>query len=131
VTKWLEAAKQRYIEEIHLSLPSHTLMPDIFLSQTLVVLKLESLHVGKDTSCVHLPSLKTLNLTSVSFENWNEYVNFLYAYPILEDLHVEPIHFMRFDENYASEEGLKSLTFPKLVRARIGIRDAVVHKRPI
>jgi len=85
VTKWLEAAKQRHIEEIHLTLPLHTLMPDLFVSQTLVVLKLESVYVGKDTSCVHLPSLKTLSLTSVSFENHNDYTNFLYACPILED----------------------------------------------
>ncbi|RHN45801.1 putative F-box domain, leucine-rich repeat domain, L domain-containing protein [Medicago truncatula] len=127
VTKWLEAAKQRHIEEIHLSLPSHTLMPDLFVSQTLVVLKLESLYVGKGTSCVHLPSLKTLNLTSVYFQNWNNYVNFLYACPILEDLYAEPIHFIRFDENNASEEGIKSLTLSKLVRASIRIRDGVVN----
>jgi hypothetical protein len=128
VTNWLEAAKKRHIEEIHLTLPYHTLKSVIFVSTTLVVLKLEDLFVGKNTSCVNLPSLKTLNLTSVSFQSWNDYVNFLYACPILEDMHAEPIYyFMRHDQNNASEEGLKSLTLPKLVRASIGIRDVVVN----
>jgi len=127
VTNWLEAAKKRHIEEIHLTLPFHTLKSVIFVSKTLVVLKLEDLVVGKNTSCVNLPSLKTLNLTSVSFQNWNDYGNFLYACPILEDLHAEPIYFMGHDQNNASEEGLKSLTLPKLVRASIGIRDVVVN----
>jgi len=105
VTKWLEAAIQLHIEEIDLTFPSHTLKPVIFVSKNLVVLRLERLYIGKDTSCVHLPSLKTLNLTSVSFENQNDYINFLYACPILEDLHAEPIYFMRHDENNVSKEG--------------------------
>jgi hypothetical protein len=89
VTNWLEEAKKPHIQEIHLTLPFYTLKHVIFVSQTLVVLKLESLYVGKDTSSVHLPSLKTLNLTSVSFQNRDDYINFLYACPILEDLHAE------------------------------------------
>ena len=127
VTNWLEAAQKPNIEEIHLTLPFHTLKPVIFVSQTLVVLKLQSLYVGKDTSSVHLPSLKTLNLTSVSFENRDDYINFLYACPILEDLHAELINFMRHDENNAAEEGHKPLTLPMLVRASIGIMDGLFN----
>ena len=127
VTNWLEAAQKPNIEEIHLTLPFHTLKPVIFVSQTLVVLKLQSLYVGKDTSSVHLPSLKTLNLTSVSFENRDDYINFLYACPILEDLHAELIYFMRHDENNAAEEGHKPLTLPMLVRASIGIMDGLFN----
>jgi len=127
VAKWLEAAIKRHVEEIHLTLPSHTFKPDHFVSQTLVVLKLESVYVAKDTSCVHLPSLKTLSLTSVSFENQNDYINFLYACPILEDWHAEPIYFMERDEKNASKEGLKFLTLPKLVRASIRIIDGLFN----
>jgi len=116
VTKWLEATKQRSIEEVHLTLYDHTLKPSIFISQTLVVLKLERLNVGKDTSCVDLPSLKTLTLEYVSFENWNDYINFLNACPILEDLHAEYINIF---SDIVQEEGFKSLTLPKLVRANI------------
>jgi hypothetical protein len=101
VSKWLKAAIQRHIEEIHIILPSHTLKPRLFVSQSLVDLKLKSVDVEKDTSCVHLPSLKTLNLKSVTFENRNYYINFLYACPILEDLHADLIFFMRRDKNNA------------------------------
>jgi len=127
VTKWLEATKQCHMEELHLTLPSHTLTPDLFVSKTLVVIKIERVYVGKDTSCVHLPSLKTLSLTVVSFENQNDYINFLYACPILEDWHAEPIYFMERDYINASEEGLTFLTLPKLVRASIRIFDGLFN----
>jgi hypothetical protein len=117
VTKWLE----RSIEEVHLTLYYHILKPSIFISQTLVVLKLERLNVGKNTSCVDLPSLKTLTLEYVYFENWNDYINFLYACPILEDLHA--LYINTFSYN-VPEEGFKSLTLPKLVRASISEVDA-------
>ena len=121
VTKWLEATKQRSIEEFHLTLYYHILKPSIFISQSLVVLKLERLDIGEDTSCVDLPSLKTLTLEYVFFENWNDYINFLYACPILEDLHAQFIGIFR--EN-VPKEGFESLTLPKLVRANISDVDA-------
>jgi len=78
--KWLEATKRHCIEEFHLNLHFHrNLKPVVFISQTFVVLKLQRLVIEKDTSCVDLPSLKTLNLEYVSFENWNDYINFLYG----------------------------------------------------
>ena len=116
VAKWLEATKHRSIEEVHLSLCYKTLKPNIFIFQTLVVLKLERVIVGKNTSCVDLPSLKTLTLEYVYFKNWNDYINFLNACPILEDLNVEYIN--TFREN-VPEEALKSFTLPKLVRASL------------
>ncbi|XP_024641770.1 putative FBD-associated F-box protein At5g53635 [Medicago truncatula] len=121
VTEWLEASKQRSIEEVHLTLYYHTLKPSIFIFQTLVVLKLERLNVGADTSCVDLPSLKTLTLEYVYFENWNDYINFLYACPILEDLHAQYINTFSYN---VPEEGFKSLALPKLVRASISEVDA-------
>ncbi|RHN50829.1 putative leucine-rich repeat 2 [Medicago truncatula] len=74
------------------------------------IYKFKSVYVGKDTSCVHLLSLKTLSLISVSFENRNDYINFLHACPILEDLHAESIYFIKLNEKTASKEGLKPLT---------------------
>ena len=114
---WLEAAKRRHVEELHLNLYYQTLNPIIFISQTLVVLKLEFLQLGIDTSCVDLPSLKTLHLKSVYFPNRNDYINFLSACPILEDLLSKSIYIN--NANIAQEEGFKSLPFPRLVRANI------------
>lgn len=127
VTEWLEASKQRSIEEVHLTLYYHTLKPSIFIFQTLVVLKLERLNVGADTSCVDLPSLKTLTLEYVYFENWNDYINFLYGCPILEDLQVEDISIRTLTKHYENnvpDVGFKSLTLAKLVRASIDSKDA-------
>ena len=114
---WLEATKRRDVEELHLNLYYQTLNPIIFISQTLVVLKLEFLQLAIDTSCVDLPSLKTLHLKSVYFTNRNDYMNFLSACPILEDLHAKSIYI--HNANIAQEEGFKSLTLPKLVRVNI------------
>ncbi|KAK2420427.1 F-box/FBD/LRR-repeat protein [Trifolium repens] len=99
---WLEAAKQRRVEEFHLSfgLDSIRVNANIFISQTLVVLKLEKLRITSDTSCVHLASLKTLHLKIVSFDNQNECINFLSACPNLKDLHVE-VSCTRHYGNYA------------------------------
>ncbi|RHN59928.1 putative FBD domain, leucine-rich repeat domain, L domain-containing protein [Medicago truncatula] len=126
--KWLEATKRHCIEEFHLNLHfHHTLKPVVFISQTFVVLKLQRLDIEKDTSCVDLPSLKTLNLEYVSFENWNDYINFLYGCPILEDLQVEDISIRTLTKHYENnvpDVGFKSLTLAKLVRASIDSKDA-------
>jgi hypothetical protein len=114
---WLEAAKRRHVEELHLNLYFQTLNPIIFISQTPAVLKLEFLQLGIDTSCVDLPSLKTLHLKSIYFPNRNDYINFFLSCPILEDLHAKSIHIN--NANIAQEEGFKSLTLPSLVRANI------------
>ncbi|KEH25411.1 putative FBD domain, leucine-rich repeat domain, L domain-containing protein [Medicago truncatula] len=130
VTKWLKAAKQHCVEELHLSLRFHTLNPVIFISQTLVVLKLKRIDFSIDTSCVHLPLLKKLHLKYVGFRNRNDYINFLSASPILHKLHAEHIRLrseMRSDKNNIPEEGFKSLTLSKLVRASISSMDALFN----
>jgi hypothetical protein len=88
---WFEAAKERRVEEFHLTMLFHDLNPITFISQTLVVLKLMNVVIGNDTSCVDLPSLKTLHLSLVEFENLNDYIGFLSACPNLEDLHAEQV----------------------------------------
>jgi len=65
---WLEAEKWRGVEELDLSLSYHTFNPNIFISRTLVVLKLEMLYIENDTSCVDLPLLKALDLRYVYFK---------------------------------------------------------------
>jgi len=103
---WLEAAKRRGVEELDLSLSYHTFNPTIFISRTLVVLRLRMLYIGSDASVVDLPSLKALDLSYVCFKNRNDYINFLSGCPIIQDLHVERIYIhneMHRDENNAPE----------------------------
>jgi hypothetical protein len=122
-TSWIEAAIQRRVEELHLTLDKNILLnPNIFISQTLVVLKLESLQISSDTSFVHLPSLKTLLLDSIYFENQNDFINFLSACPNLEDLHVEGIY-----QKNALEEAFnfKSITLSKLVKVNTSLIDII------
>jgi hypothetical protein len=67
-------------------------------------------------------TLKTLNLTLVYFQSFNDYIYFLSACPNLEDFHAKCIYCKKHDENNApeEEEWFKSFTLSKLVRASIG-----------
>jgi hypothetical protein len=84
-----------------------------------------------DTSCVHRPLLKTLHLKYVGFRNRNDYMNFLSASAILHKLHAEHISLrseMHIDKkNNTPEEGFKSLTLSKLIRASISSMDALFN----
>jgi hypothetical protein len=126
----LESVKRRGVEDLYLSLSYHALNPTIFISRTLVVLRLVMLYIASDTSCVDLPLLKTLDLRNVYFKNRNDYINFLSACPILQDLHVERIYIqskMHRDENNAQDEGSRSLTLSKLVRASFRSMDPLFN----
>lgn len=129
---WLEAAIQRRVEVIDLNLDSHTLKPTIFISGTLIVLKLHYLNVGNHTSCVNLPSLKTLHMIYVQFNNRNDYINFLSSCPNLEDLIAGCISYKKLDENNAPVDELKkSLTLSKVVRAVIEYDEAYFKVIPV
>jgi hypothetical protein len=95
------------------------LNPAIFTSQTLVVLKLERLKVEAEILNVDLPSLKTLHLRFVRFQNKNDFMKLLNACPILEELHTSH---PRYVENNEAEE-FKTLFLSKLVRADVGPVD--------
>jgi len=124
INTWLEFAIQRRVEEFDLKLYFHTLKPIIFISKTLTILKLSKLRVGNDTSCVNLPSLKSLKLNRVRFGNWNDYINFLSSCPNLEDLRLKGIHCMKLDKNNAPKTVFKkSLALSKLVRLCIESPD--------
>jgi len=119
---WVEASKRRCVEEFHLIMNKHTLNPTIFTSQTLVVLKLEKVQVEAETLCVDLPSLKTLHLKYVCFENQNDIKKLLNGCPNLQDLHTSYPRYMRREENKEGEE-FESLFLSKLVRADVGSID--------
>jgi len=129
---WLEAAKCRGVEEIHLIMNFHTLYASLFISRTLVVLKLNTIKIVSDTSCVYLPSVKTLDLKFVYFETRKDYVNFISACPILQDLHAKHIYVrsdMNRDKNNVElEKGFKSsVTLSTLVRASISSKDVLFN----
>jgi hypothetical protein len=71
LNKWILVAKQRRIEYLNLRYFNVLLVPTtIFCCKTLVDLKLGYVHVANMDRCsVDLPSLKTLDLNSVSFHN--------------------------------------------------------------
>jgi len=119
---WVEAAKHRQVEKFHLLLNNVTLSPTIFISKTLVVLKLERLKVETDNLCVDLPSLKTLHLSHVCFHSRNDFMKLLNACPILLDLETSFTTYTRHDSHNEAEE-VKSLFLSKLVRARICSTD--------
>jgi hypothetical protein len=88
ITKWIEAAKQRRVEDLSLFLLlGITLEPTtIFSCKTLVVLKLCNLHVSTLSNCsVCLPLLKTLNLVDVHLDDMGDLEKLIYGCPILED----------------------------------------------
>jgi len=88
------------------------------------------LYIASDTSCVDLPSLKTLDLRYVYFKIRNDYINFLSGCPIIQDLHVDRIDIrseMDRVKNNAPEEGLRSLTLSNLVRASFSSMDPLFN----
>ncbi|XP_045791192.1 F-box/FBD/LRR-repeat protein At5g56420-like [Trifolium pratense] len=127
INSWLEAANRRGIEEFRLNLHFNTLKNNILISRTLVILNLKLINIERDISCVSLPSLKTLILNYVLFKSPNDYMDFLSACPILQDLHAKRIFYTNLGEYNAPEERFKSLTLSKLVRASIGSIDAILN----
>jgi hypothetical protein len=87
LNKWIKAAKQREIEYLNLHLFEVFLMPTtLFCCKTLVVLKLTNIRVAKMYRCsVDLPSLKTLDLNSVSFHDMENLMRLISGCPILEN----------------------------------------------
>ncbi|XP_024630571.1 putative FBD-associated F-box protein At5g56440 [Medicago truncatula] len=84
---WVEAAKRRGVEDLYLCMLQVMLSPTIFVCETLVVLKLDRLNVpSMSRFSVDLPSLKTLDLCFVCFQNSDDYMKLLSGSPKLEDL---------------------------------------------
>ena len=109
---WVNAAIQRKVETIELSLPSTIKLPSVVVTCTsLVVLKLRGLTVD-DISTVSLPVLKILHLHGVNFGKRQYLETLLSCCPVLEDLRIKSLTLWP-----TSVPGFVS--FPKLVRADI------------
>jgi len=67
----VKAAKRRGVEDLYLCMLEVTLSPTIFVCETLAV---------------DLPSLKTLDLCVVCFQNKDDFMKHLFGCPKLEDL---------------------------------------------
>ncbi|GAU33931.1 hypothetical protein TSUD_357300 [Trifolium subterraneum] len=90
LNKWIEAAKQRGIQYLSLRYLNAMLEPTsttLFCCKTLVVLKLLNMRVANMHSCsVDLPSLKTLDMNSVYFDDMENLTRLISGCPILENL---------------------------------------------
>jgi hypothetical protein len=86
---------------------------NIFISETLIFLKLKNLIITSDASCVHLPSLKTLHLEYLSFQKFNDYDNFLCACPNLEELYLHKI------ETNSRHKVIPGFSFQNLIHIKL------------
>jgi hypothetical protein len=109
---WLKSLVRRRVQQLHLNLYYHTLNLNIFISETLIVLKLKNLIITSDASRVHLPSLKNLHLENLSFQNFIDYDNFLCACPNLEELFLHKI-----ETN--SRHTILAFSFPNLIHINL------------
>ncbi|XP_057439890.1 FBD-associated F-box protein At4g10400-like [Lotus japonicus] len=101
-------SKRRRLVE-NLKLP-----PSIFTCKSLVVLKLSGLMVG-EVGSVELPSLKTLHLVEVFFQERKDFMMLLSGCPVLEDLHASSVNHLQD----TLIDGFKD--FPNLVTADIRV----------
>ncbi|XP_057453221.1 F-box/FBD/LRR-repeat protein At3g52680-like [Lotus japonicus] len=121
VTIWVNAAVQRKVQDLELSLGFHpcnidrrpTNLSSIFTCTTLVVLKLCQIDLIPFSSGVDLPSLKVLHLQDLIFLERESLAKLLSGSPNLEDFKARGLRF----DNYNTDREFKPL--PKLVRADI------------
>ncbi|XP_045786719.1 F-box/FBD/LRR-repeat protein At4g26340-like [Trifolium pratense] len=106
VDRWIETAKQHPVENFQLISRFNciSLPPNIFRFSTLVVLKLMSVKVVGDISA-DLPSLQTLQLNDVCFENKECFNKLLFGCPILRTLRTS-IYYIKKEE----DEGVRLST---------------------
>jgi hypothetical protein len=116
---WLEALIRRRVQQLHLNLHNHTLNLNIFISETLIVLKLKNLIITTVASCVHLPSLKTLHLEYISFQKFDDYDNFLCACPNLEKLFIHKIEINSRHTEHVSCLVIPVFSFQNLIHIKL------------
>lgn len=77
--EWVEAVKQRSVEDLHLHLSDVALSHTIFCCKTLVVLKLREIHVPVMYTCtVDLPLLKNLHLKDILFKDIDDFTKLFF-----------------------------------------------------
>ncbi|KAK2414103.1 FBD-associated F-box protein [Trifolium repens] len=102
VTKWVNFVVQRGVQYIDLSagIPGFPKLPSSVLTcSTLVDLKIYCFNVEVCFSPVILPSLKTLHLEHIWFDELRDFMLFLAGSPLLEDLYT-------LELSFGSEESL-------------------------
>ncbi|GAU23895.1 hypothetical protein TSUD_35650 [Trifolium subterraneum] len=120
VVKWINLFVQRNLEHLHLHINGiHTKLPiSIFTCKTLVSLYLCGFYVEFSSNGFRFPSLKTLHLVTITFQEVKDFVLLIAGCPILEDLEVYDLRCNNVLDSLTIQE-YKSLSFPRLTRARI------------
>uniref|UniRef100_A0A1J3IKV5 F-box/LRR-repeat protein n=1 Tax=Noccaea caerulescens TaxID=107243 RepID=A0A1J3IKV5_NOCCA len=115
VTSWILNVLKRGVSDFDLSLSEYPLPPEIFVSKTLVKLKLgpgNDLTLGEDVEDVFLPMLKTLDIDSVVFEEEGVgFAKLLSGCPVLGELALMNIGWENWKSCSVSVTTLKRLTF--------------------
>ncbi|ESQ44165.1 hypothetical protein EUTSA_v10006442mg, partial [Eutrema salsugineum] len=115
VNGWILNVLRRGVSELDLSLSEYPLPPKIFVSKTLVRLKLgpaDDLSFSIDVKNVFLPMLKTLDIDSVVFEERGfGFVKLLAGCPVLEELVMMNIGWEDWKFCSVLVKTLKRLTF--------------------
>ncbi|XP_057445792.1 F-box/FBD/LRR-repeat protein At4g26340-like [Lotus japonicus] len=117
---WVNTVIRRGIQNLDIEIYPTNLYFSLSCSsvscRTLVVLKLNGLSLNVSSS-VGLPSLKSLHVETVQFEEPNYLMGLLFGCPLLEDLKICYIDYVQ--DSYFLNEQFNNLHFPKLVRANL------------
>ncbi|CAH8384124.1 unnamed protein product [Eruca vesicaria subsp. sativa] len=115
VTGWILNVLKRGVSEIVLSVSDYPLPPEIFVSKSLVKLKLEGgegLSFTADVAKVLLPKVKTLEIESVEFEEGGVgFVKLLSGCPVLEELVLMNLGWEHWKSCSVLAKSLKRLKF--------------------
>jgi hypothetical protein len=108
ITKWINFVVKRGVESLDVCLKTGDqyllkLPISIVTCKTLVVLKLFNFDVEKGFSSVVLPSLKVLELQQIRFPKLRDFMLFLTACPILEDIIIYDLYF-KSEESLTCDE---------------------------
>ncbi|CAH2063575.1 unnamed protein product [Thlaspi arvense] len=115
VTRWIQNVLGRGVSDLGLTLTECPLPPRIFVSKTLVRLKVgpgEDISFGVDVKDVFLPKLKTLDIDSVEFQDRDfGFVRLISGCPMLEELFMMNIAWANWTFCSVYAKTLKRLTF--------------------
>jgi len=117
VSIWIQSAVYRGVQNLDLCVINLFKLPTlVFTCKTLVVLKLNHFYI-RDVTTVHLPQLKTMHLTNLTFSQHGHFAQLICASPNLEELVAVNSTF----HSRADKGSFKNL--PKLVRATVAKKD--------
>jgi len=116
-----EAAGNHYMhnwERIYPEFPN-----TIFTLETLVILKLSSLFMGEEfcNYLIRLPSLKTLHLKDIEFQQYGDLDCLLEGCPVLEDLQLYDISYVSLQFSNACRKTLTKLNRADIIQCDCGV----------